>query len=154
MQTAATRGRGAAAVALLLLVAFLAQGFGADDAKAAETQRDRMLALINQDRAAHDRAALSLDAGVSRYAKRHSREMATKGYLFHTVDLGAKLSGVDWSIGGENVGAGSSLRRIDDAFMRSKEHRRNILRSGFDHSAIGVYRGADGRIWVTIIFYG
>jgi uncharacterized protein YkwD len=154
VEAAATRGRRTAAVALLLLVAFLAQGLHTSGANAAGTQRGTMLSLTNEDRAAHDRAALSLNARLSRYAEKHSRDMAGKGYLFHTDDLASRLKGLDWSIGGENVGVGSTLDSLEDAFMRSKEHRRNILRNAFDHSAIGVYRDAAGNVWVTVIFYG
>jgi uncharacterized protein YkwD len=154
MEAALTRGRRAAAVALLLLVAFLAQGVGAQDANAATYRRDTMLSLTNEDRADHDMRALSLDRKLSAYAKQHSRDMASTGYLFHTEDLAAKLSGLDWSIGGENVGVGSSLDGLEAAFMRSTAHRQNILRESFDHSAIGVYKDGDDNFWVTVIFYG
>jgi uncharacterized protein YkwD len=154
MEAVAIRGRRTAAVVLLLLVAFLAQGVRATDADAATHRRDTMLSLTNEDRAHHDRHVLSLDAKLSKYAKKHSRDMADEGYLFHTEDLAARLKGLDWSIGGENVGVGSSLDSLEDAFMRSKPHRQNILRKTFDHSAIGIYRDADGNVWVTVIFYG
>jgi uncharacterized protein YkwD len=154
MEAAAIRGRRTAAVALLLLVAFLVQGVRASDADAASRGRQNMLSLTNADRVEHDRRALSLDARLSRYAKKHSRDMAHRGYLFHTEDLAAKLKNVDWSIGGENVGVGSSLDSLEDAFMASMDHRENILRKAFDHSAIGIYRDADDNVWVTVIFYG
>ncbi len=80
--------------------------------------------------------------------------MAHAGYLFHTEDLAAKLKGRNWSIGGENVGVGSSLDSLEDAFMASKVHRENILRKTFDPSAIGIYRDGDDNVWVTVIFYG
>ncbi len=37
--------------------------------------------------------------------------------------------------------------------MGSKTHRRNILRNGYDHAAIGIVK-SDGNLWVTVIFYG
>ena len=37
--------------------------------------------------------------------------------------------------------------------MASRPHRRNILREAFDHTAIGVVE-SDGKLWVTVIFYG
>ncbi len=81
--------------------------------------------------------------------------MAQKGYLFHTDSdaLIHALQRYDWSIGGENVGVGSTLDRLQSAFMHSKEHRQNIMRKRFDHAAIGVVHSA-GRLWVTVIFYG
>jgi uncharacterized protein YkwD len=154
MDTVAIRGRKTAAVASLLIVAFLAQGLRATAANAATTQRDVMLSLTNEDRTSHHAAPLVLDDQLSRYAKQHSRDMATTGYLFHTPDLAAKLKGLDWSLGGENVGVGSSLDGLESAFMHSQVHRDNILQKAFDHTAIGVYRDADGNYWVTVIFYG
>jgi uncharacterized protein YkwD len=155
MDRARTRGRGPAGVALALLIVLLAQGIVADRASASTDHRRRahMLSLTNDDRVERDKAALKLNAALSRYAKRHSRQMATKGYLFHTADLPEKLKGLDWSIGGENVGVGSTLDGLESAFMKSKPHRRNILRTAFDHAAVGVIN-SDGSFWVTVIFYG
>jgi uncharacterized protein YkwD len=79
--------------------------------------------------------------------------MADAGYLFHSEDLAAELEGLDWSMGGENVGVGSSLTDLQDAFMHSKDHRKNILNKVFDHAAVGVVK-SDGSLWVTVIFYG
>jgi len=154
MDAVAIRGRRTAAVAFVLLAAFLVQGVRAVGANAGTERRDTMLSLTNDDRAAHDRKALVLNAMLSRYAKRHSHAMAETGYLFHTANLAAKLDGLHWSIGGENVGVGSTLDGLEDAFMHSKPHRKNILRASFDHSAVGVYHDDNGNYWVTVIFYG
>ena len=118
-------------------------------------RRREMLALTNHDRSARNRDDLAFAARVSRYAKEHSRVMANRGYLFHSSDdqLRGALAGFDWTLGGENVGVGASLDSLEDAFMASRLHRENILRPQYDHAAIGVVR-ADGRIWVTVIFYG
>jgi uncharacterized protein YkwD len=155
MDRVRTRGRSLAGVALAILIVLLARGISADRASASTDHRRRahMLSLTNDDRAQHDKAALRLNAVLSRYAKHHSRQMATEGYLFHTADLNSRLKGLDWSIGGENVGVGSTLDGLESAFMRSPPHRRNILRTGFDHAAVGVIR-SNGSFWVTIIFYG
>lgn len=118
-------------------------------------RRLEMLALTNRDRRAHDRDALGFARTLSRYAKEHSREMARRGYLFHSSDsdLQDALGAYRWSIGGENVGVGGSLESLEDAFMASEEHRENILRPTYDRAAVGIVR-EDGRIWVTVIFYG
>jgi uncharacterized protein YkwD len=112
-----------------------------------------MVPLINDDRAAKDRPALKLDLELSRYARKHSQDMADAGVLFHTSDLAAKLKGKHWSIAGENVGMAPDLRTLEDMFMASAPHRRNILNREFDHVAVGVVE-SDGYVWVTVIFYG
>jgi uncharacterized protein YkwD len=115
-----------------------------------------MLALTNADRERHDRADLRFAARLSQYAKQHSEAMARRGYIFHSSEdeLRRVLDGYQWSLGGENVGVGGSLERLQDAFMASQLHRKNILRRLFDHAAVGVFRDDDDHLWVTVIFYG
>ncbi|MEX2422210.1 MAG: CAP domain-containing protein, partial [Actinomycetota bacterium] len=122
-------------------------------ADAAPRWRAEMLQLTNEDRADKNRDALELDEQLSRYARRHSRDMAEDGELTHSENLAAKLKGVEWTIGGENIGVGSSLSDVEAAFMASTAHRRNVLRKQFDHVAIGVVQSG-GNLWVTVIFYG
>lgn len=147
--------RSGAAAALLLSLVLLSSGIWTDHARAAVAKKPQkeLLALTNEARSEHGKSALALNAKLSRYATRHSRAMAGKGYLFHTADLADKLKGLDWSMGGENVGVASSLTDVQAAFMASKDHRRNILQKVYDHAAIGVVE-SDGVIWVTVIFYG
>jgi uncharacterized protein YkwD len=149
------RSRRGYALAFLMLVSLLWSGIATDHARAgaAAKRRSEMLQLTNEDRADKDRTALKLDREMSRYATKHSQQMADAGYLFHSEDLAGVLDGVDWSMGGENVGVGSSLSDLQAAFMESKPHRRNILQKGFDHVALGVVKSG-GNFWVTVIFYG
>lgn len=163
-------GRGAwVVVAALLLVAFLATTFGppridadaaqrtpAQPSDAARTELGRdFLALTNDDRAERGLAALRLERRLSRYATRHSREMADRGYIFHSSDaeLRRALEGTQWTVAGENVGVGSSLDGLQDAFMASSPHRRNVLARSFDQAAVGVVVDYD-RVWITVVFYG
>jgi uncharacterized protein YkwD len=155
MAQAISRSRTRVAAVLLLCLSLLLWGSATDQARAGESaeRRAELLQLTNEARDHNDRDALALDAELSRYAIRHSRAMAEAGHLFHTEDLAGKLGQRDWSMGGENIGYGSSLTDVQAAFMASKFHRRNILRAGFEHTAIGVVE-LDGNLWVTVIFYG
>jgi uncharacterized protein YkwD len=154
MERTIVRSRSRLAAVLLVSVSLLLSGFATDHARAGEQQdRQEMLQLTNQAREDKHRADLKLDKVLSRYAVDHSKAMANEGSLFHTEDLARILKGRDWSMGGENVGVGSSLSDLQAAFMASKVHRQNILQSGYDHTAIGVV-ASDGEFWVTVIFYG
>lgn len=116
--------------------------------------RARFLRLTNEDRSAEGREELRLARELTRFATEHSREMARRGYIYHSTNqqlLGA-LSDSDWASAGENVGVGGSLESLQDMFMASKAHRHNILERGFDHAAVGVVH-ADGSYWITVIFY-
>jgi len=118
-------------------------------------RRLHMLSLTNQARESHDRTDVKLNWLLSRYARHHSVEMANTGYLYHSNDdtLVDILSPYHFSVGGENVGVGSTVDGLQDAFMASPPHRENILGTAFDHVAIGM-ASVDGHLWVTVIFYG
>ena len=149
------RSRRQVALVLLLAAALFASGIVTDPVRAGASAppRGEMFRLTNDDREARNRHDLDLNTRLSRYAKRHSRKMAERGELFHTPNLAEKLSGLNGTIGGENVGMGPDLPSLEDAFMASTPHRKNILRRGFDDAAVGVYE-SDGSFWVTVIFYG
>lgn len=149
------RSRPRIAAVLLVCASVLLSGFATDSARAGETadNREVILRLTNEARSDHHRALLELDRDLSRYALEHSREMAQEGALSHSADLAAVLDGRDWSLGGENVGVADSLAGLHAAFMGSIPHRRNMLRTAYDHTAIGVVK-SDGSFWVTVIFYG
>ncbi len=155
MQLRPSRRPRAATLVAVIVAALAVTSFAQTASAGRVTRRERLLALTNEARVRHDRARLALVDRLSHYAKRHSRAMADRGYLFHsdTSTLQRVLDPYHWSIGGENVGVGESIDGLQDAFMRSKPHRRNILRSAFDHTAIGAVRQG-GKLWVTVIFYG
>jgi uncharacterized protein YkwD len=140
----------------VLVTGLLVLGAGAGTATGEDlSPRRTMLALTNNDRATHDRRELGFATRLSRYAKAHSQAMADEGYIFHSTgdQLRKALEGYDWALGGENIGVGGSLKSLEDAFMASDPHRKNILRKVYDHAAVGIVR-QDDRIWITVIFYG
>lgn len=117
--------------------------------------RDELLALTNADRDRYERRALDLARSISRYATRHSRRMAQRGELFHSSwdRLARELEGTGWQVAGENVGMGPTVDVVQEAFMQSGPHRRNVLLRAFDHAAIGVVESG-GSVWITVVFYG
>jgi uncharacterized protein YkwD len=152
-----TRGRRLGSLLALLVSGLLVLGAVGGTAVGDERlgPRRHMLALTNRDRVNHDRDALAFARRLARYAKAHSQAMADDGSIFHSTgnQLRRALDGYDWELGGENVGVGGSLESLENAFMASTDHRKNILRKVYDHAAVGIVR-ADDRIWITVIFYG
>ncbi len=95
-----------------------------------------------------------LDQRMSRIAKLHSRAMATSHGLFHSPSPQPYLSGANWSRWGENVGfTDSNPTTLETAFMNSIAHRTNILDRRFKRVGIGAVV-VNGRLWVTVFFYG
>jgi len=74
--------------------------------------------------------------------------MAAAGSIFHSRSFDA-IGG--WTIVGENVGTGSTVAAIQDAFMNSLHHRENILYTKYNQVGVGVAM-AGGKLFVTQIF--
>jgi uncharacterized protein YkwD len=111
-----------------------------------------MKGLVNEARLRHNTDRLFFRRRLVRVARRHSRAMANSGTLFHSSNLGAKMPR-GWRIVGENVGVGYSIESLHEAFMASPAHRQNNLRPAYEKLGVGVVR-RDGRIWITVVFYG
>jgi uncharacterized protein YkwD len=148
------RRAGSAALALALSITLLL-AVGTTAAFASAGLRSQMLALTNQSRHAHREHSLRLDHGLSHSARRHSRLMARHGSLFHSSNVTHYLHGKHWRSWGENVGESyeTNLASLQRAFMRSPDHRHNVLNRSYQRVGIGVTR-RDGRVWVTLVFYG
>jgi uncharacterized protein YkwD len=141
----------ASGVLVACLLGTVAETAGADTL----LRRERMLGWVNHAR--HEAGVRSLDLGwrLTSIARDHSRAMAKQDRLFHSTSLSAKLSFANWNTWGENVGAGMDAWGLYRAFMKSPDHRRNMLEGRFRRVGIGFVRDdADRILWVTMVFYG
>jgi uncharacterized protein YkwD len=82
-------------------------------------------------------------------AERQSVRMAKRGRLFH--------GSLAWTSGlrcwGQNVGKGPTIRAVFRAFMRSADHRANMLSRSYRRAGYGVFK-TRGAVWVTVNFAG
>jgi uncharacterized protein YkwD len=115
--------------------------------------RNEMFGLVNQTRSSHGLHTLALNYRLSREAWRHSVDMGRRFLLFHTSDLWDLVQPYDARTWGENIAYAGTLRRVEQLWMQSYEHRVNLLNPAFDHAAVGVVR-AKGWLWVTLQLYG
>ncbi len=137
------------ALVVAVLVSGTASRVGAEDL----ARRDKMLRLLNQTRRAHGLPVFRLNANLSTYAWKHSKQMASRNYIFHTSDLYGVVRSYHPTRWGENVGEAGWLKLVRKLWMRSAPHRANLLNAGYRRIGIGVVR-ARGVVWVTAIFYG
>jgi uncharacterized protein YkwD len=121
---------------------------GAAPAAAVTTRETAMLAKINNARAGHGLRPLALSGDLSTIARSHSRQMASSTTLFHTASFSSICC---WSAIAENVGTGGSVRTVHRAFLRSSDHRSNILDSRMRQVGVGIV-AVGGQVWVTEIF--
>ena len=109
----------------------------------------RMAAKVNRARSNHGKVRLQLDPQLSKVARVQARRMADKNTLYHTPNLGSKVT--NWTRVGENVGYGDAVAQLHKMFMKSSGHRANILRKSYRHVGVGAKRGG-GWLWVSVVF--
>jgi uncharacterized protein YkwD len=110
----------------------------------------QVFAIVNTERAKNGCRALSMDSRLTAAARKHSADMAARGYFDHTTPEGVKFAtrisneGYRWSGAGENIAKGQRTPAdVMTSWMNSPGHRANILNCGFRDIGVGV--AADSR---------
>ena len=118
--------------------------------------------LINAERAKNRLSPLAWDGELCGVARLHSENMGRYNFFDHEGPDGKDVldrvaaRGIMWKSLGENIaysqGYDNPAAFAVDQWMHSPKHRANILRGSFTHSAIGVVRTSDGRVYLTQVF--
>lgn len=140
-----------AIIASLALIALLPAPSAQAACPSANRSEKGFVKKTNGSRANSGRGKLTLDVDLSAAARAHTREMVKNNKLYHTPSDTLKKRVTNWTELGENVGVGSSVSSLHEAFMKSTPHRANILYSKWKYIGVGVVK-ADGRMWVTVLF--
>ncbi|WP_422486375.1 S-layer homology domain-containing protein [Gudongella sp. DL1XJH-153] len=118
----------------------------------------RILDLVNIERAAEGIKPLKLHAELSKVAYEKSKDMAIYDYFSHTSpNYGSpfemmKEFGISYRYAGENIAMGQPTPEIVvQAWMDSPGHRKNIMSTNFGNLGVGVYND-NGRIYWTQMF--
>jgi uncharacterized protein YkwD len=106
-----------------------------------------LLRAVNGTRTAHGLRPLSLDATLTRAARAHSVEMLRGGYFAHGNLHGRMVAfHVRGPFIGENLawgnGSFAAPATVISEWLRSPEHRANLLRPGFTRIGIGESQGS------------
>jgi uncharacterized protein YkwD len=149
---------------LLLVVGLLALPF---PASAGPRTDAAFVRATNADRRDNGLRPLATSATLAKLARSHSVAMARKSAARYGGRCDSRAlwhndiskSSDHWVWLGQNVGCGSlgsdglsaSVRRIQNAFMASSGHRRNILYRKANLFGVGTWI-KDGIIWVTVNF--
>jgi uncharacterized protein YkwD len=115
----------------------------------------QMFRATNESRRRLGLPRYELNRVKSRLAEEHSLAMAHQHRLFHTSNVSAYLNGVGrWRGWAENIGwTTGAVGDLEKAFMGSPDHRPHILSGLYRHVAVGAVR-VNGKLWVTLFFYG
>lgn len=118
---------------------------------------ERMLALLNEARAAARVAALRPDAELRVMALAHSVDMVEHHFFGHVSpstggpEDRVRAAGFLVSIVGENVAAAATPEVAHEGLMSSPGHRANMLRAEFTHVGVGATKNENGLV-ITLVF--
>lgn len=137
----------------LAVVGLLATSVVAGQAASADTGGDEMdfVARINGLRASEGLAPLAVKGELFDLARAWSARMATTGAIAHNPSLSAQAP-PSWKRLGENVGTGSEVAGVFEAFVRSPVHVANMVDPAFESVGVGVVRADSGQQFVTMTF--
>lgn len=131
------------AAALGLVLAWTLAGLAA---YGQQTAAQRIFALTNQDRVAQGLQTLAWNAALARSAEAHAEKMADEPTLSHDYpgEPGllerAAQAGAHFQAIAENIASGWSAGQIENAWMHSTPHRKNILDPKLNALGVGVVR--------------
>jgi hypothetical protein len=134
---------GAVMVAALFVLASPAPANAADSN--AEAQ---FVAQINSIRASNGLAPLAVYGELHSVARSWTDQMVDAGGISHNPNLAGDVS-ANWTKLGENVGVGSSVSSLMQAFVASPAHYKNIVDPAYNYIGVGVSYDASGRMFTT-----
>ena len=130
-------------IAVLITLLTLGSATALSQQKTSDAER-QLFNAVNQERKAHGLPSLAYDEALANAARRHAQRMAEQETISHqlpgepSLPSRAKAAGAHFSWLSENVDEGQSATAIHQSFMKSPQHRANILDGDMDSAGIGV----------------
>ena len=121
-------------------------------------QEQKVLNLLNRDRAANGLPALAMDPALSAIARTKSCDMKEHRYFAHESPTWGNAASMLTAFGyafngvGENIAHHATVEKAEAAFMSSQGHRGNILGRQWTKVGIGVCVDDNGFVYVTQLF--
>jgi len=128
----------------------------ADNTYKLHQYEERVVELVNAERAKAGLKPLAVDMQLCRAARLKAEDMRDKNYFSHTSPTYGPFAemlrkfGITYRTAGENIAAGyRTPEAVVAAWMGSSGHRANILNPNFTHIGVGYASGGSyGHYWV------
>ncbi len=118
----------------------------------------KMVNLINQERAKAGLAPLTVDLRLVELARKKSQDMITNNYFSHTSPTYGDpfqmmtAAGISYRAAGENLAGAGTVERAHSALMNSSGHRQNILSPTYNKVGVGIATGGPYGSMYTQLF--
>lgn len=140
--------------ASLLIAAVAVAGGPVATAEAAHGHKYEQSAArhTNHERDKRGLVKLKWNRCLDKYAEAQAKRMAKRQSLQHQA-LGPILDRCNLRSAGENIAVGyPGGKSVTKAWMRSPDHRENILRKVYRNYGLGAYKDSHGQWWVSHVF--
>jgi Cysteine-rich secretory protein family len=137
--------------------ALLGAAYGVAGTLGAHTQSieaRQLMAATNEDRTQNGLGPLKWDPALARAAQEHAQRMVREGALSHQYSgesdlvIRAGRSGAHFRVVAENLAIGQGPAALEEEWMHSPPHRRNILDGRLNAIGIGLVRQG-GNLWAV-----
>lgn len=108
----------------------------------------QFVSRINSLRASKGLSQLKVHSQLLGVARNWTEQMVQAGQISHNPNLASQVSG-NWTKLGENVGVGSDVDGLMQAFINSPAHYRNLVDPDWNYVAVGVTFAANGQMYTT-----
>jgi len=121
--------------------------FKTSDISVDSSAEQKMLLLINNERASKRLKSLVFDETLAEVGRNHCSDMFKRGYFSHYTPEGASpfdrmvSAGINFNYAGENLALAPNVDLAMQGFMQSPGHKANILSANFNRIGIGVIDG-------------
>jgi uncharacterized protein YkwD len=132
--------------------------------------REQALVLLNQSRSEHKLPPLVLEAKLNKAAQAHANDMLKRKYFAHASPEGKTVGdryrqagGSKWLVTAENIFqadhtpppiTNNILKHLQEGWMNSPGHRKNILLRGITEFGFGIAVDARGNLYAVQNFAG
>ena len=117
------------------------------DPEVTPSAEEKMLELVNEERAERGLPELVMDEELREVAREHSKDMFQRGYFGHQDPDGVgpfdrlRDGGISFTYAGENLATAPTVSIAHQGLMDSPGHKENILKPEFRKVGIGAVTG-------------
>lgn len=125
-----------------------------------ETEKDVILRLINEERKKAGRPLLTVDSTLEKAAQTKADDMVKNNYFSHTSPTyGSPFKmiqdfGISYKAAGENIAGNPSIEAAVESWLKSDEHKKNILSNAYNYVGIGVANSKTYGYIIVLMFIG
>lgn len=120
-------------------------------------EESELLSLINDERSKNNLPNLEIDENLQNVARLKAKDLVENSYFSHTSpNLGTpfemlKNNGISYKTASENIAGNSSISGAIESWIKSEDHKKNILSTDYNYTGISVVDSiAYGKIIVEL----